>query len=124
MESKNPTLVSHPPAGDIAYGSFYSGAVGGAVVAFVFLAADVMAGRPLFTPSLLGSVVFLGQSAADVTGVNLVAVALFTGVHFVAFGCLGVLSTMLFRAALERDMAPTVVTGAALFVAMQGGLYL
>jgi len=110
--------------GDVAYGIFYSGAVGGCAVALVFLGADVMAGRPLFTPSLLGSVAFMGRSAADVTSVSLTAAALFTLVHFAAFGCLGALATVLFRATLARDLAPTVVTALTLFAVMEGGIYL
>jgi hypothetical protein len=120
MERSERTPAPSNP-GDFAYGTFYSGAVGGCAVALVFLAADVMAGRPLFTPSLLGGVLFFGQSAAEVTDVNLTAVALFTLVHFAAFGVLGILATVLFRGVMGRNLGPSVLTAIMLFALMQGG---
>ena len=74
---------------DLLYDSFYSSAIGGSVVALTFLVFDTVDGQPLFTASLLGSVLFLGASAAEVTDVRLDMVALFTPVHFAAFAALG-----------------------------------
>jgi hypothetical protein len=73
---------------DFLFDAFYAGAIGGSTVALFFLAADLLDGQPLFTPSLMGSVLFLGISAEDVTKVHLGAVAYFSLVHFAA--CLGV----------------------------------
>jgi hypothetical protein len=76
-------------AADVAYDAFYSGAIGGSAVALYFLAVDLLNGQPLFTPSLMGSVLFEGASAAAVSGVRLDMVAYYSVVHFVAFGALG-----------------------------------
>jgi len=110
--------------GDLAYATFYSGAIGGSVVALVFLVVDGLAGRPLFTPGLLGSVLFQGRAAADIVAPDLTAVALFTMVHFAAFGGLGLVGTLVFRGSQAVEAAPTVVTGLTLFVLMQGGMLL
>jgi hypothetical protein len=74
---------------DLIYDAFYSGAIGGSVVALFFLLVDVLNGQPLFTPSLMGSVLFAGVSAEAVTEVRLDRVAWYSVVHFGAFGALG-----------------------------------
>ena len=53
------------------------------------LVVDLLDGQPLFTPSLMGSVLFLGVAAEDVTGVTLGAVAYFSLAHIAAFAALG-----------------------------------
>ena len=80
---------------DFLFDSFYAGAIGGSAVALFFLAADILDGQPLFTPSLMGSVLFLGVSAEDVTKVNLGAVAYFSLVHFAACAGVGIFVTSL-----------------------------
>ena len=47
-----------------------TGVTGAVVVAVWFLILDMARGRIFFTPSLLGSVVFLGQSPDQVVSVN------------------------------------------------------
>lgn len=121
--SRTPRTPPSPSfLGHLAYGTFFAGAIGGSVLALLFLAVDSMAGRPFFTPSVLGSVAFLGQPATAVTQVNLSAVAIFTPLHFAAFAVLGLLGTLLFQAASRGDNAPTVVTAVVLFVIMQAGM--
>ena len=70
-----------PTRGDRLYETFVCGGVGGAAVVLFFLAVDVTANRPLFTPSLVGSVLFLGADAASVEGVSLGAVSAATVGH-------------------------------------------
>jgi len=67
----------------------YAGIFGGSAVAICFLFIDILNGQPLFTPSLMGSVLFLGVAAEDVTQVHLAAVAYFSLVHIAAFAALG-----------------------------------
>ena len=80
--------VKHNGA-DLLYDSFYSGAVGGSAVALYFLAVDAIDGQGLFTPSLIGSVVFLGHAADEVVQVNLRAVAYSGFVHMTGFVLIG-----------------------------------
>jgi hypothetical protein len=61
------------------------GIAGAAIVAVWFLFIDVARGQPFFTPSLLGSVLFLGTNVEEVTGVNWVLVFAYTGLHGVLF---------------------------------------
>ncbi len=66
------------------------GIIGAASVAVFFLLVDSLQARPLWTPSLLGSVLFLGQKATDVTGVNYTMVFAYTGLHVLLFLLAGV----------------------------------
>ena len=74
---------------EILLDSLYAGMLGGTAVAAFFLVMDLADGQPLFTPSLMGSVLFLDVAAQDVTEVNLAAVAYFSLVHIVAFAAFG-----------------------------------
>ena len=95
----DPAGAPHPEPnwGDFAYDAAYSGAIGGSIVALFFLAVDGIMGRPLFTPSLMGSVLFAGTEAAEVTEVSLRMVGLYSIVHFVSFGLLGSLVAFAMR---------------------------
>ncbi|MBW2287960.1 MAG: hypothetical protein JRG80_10105 [Deltaproteobacteria bacterium] len=77
--------------GDFAYDAVYAGAIGGSIVALFFLALDTLLGRPLFTPSLMGTVLFQGATASEVTRVSLDMVGLYSLVHISSFGILGCL---------------------------------
>ena len=110
-----------PSAGDLAYETFYSAAIGGLVVALFFLALDLVAGQPLYTPSVLGSVLFLGADAASVEGVNFTAMALFTVAHLLGFGVIGFVSTLLVRRVERMTGGGFVPPTIALFVLLEGG---
>ncbi len=69
--------------------ALFAGLLGGSAVALFFLVVDVLDGQPYFTPSLIGSVLFQGAAAEDVTGVSLDAVASFSVLHVLAFTALG-----------------------------------
>lgn len=62
-----------------------TGMVGALVVAVWFLILDAARDQVFFTPSLIGSVLFLGKTAADVTTVNGLIVFAYTGIHVVLF---------------------------------------
>jgi hypothetical protein len=79
---------SHEMA-NLVYEAFYAAGLGGSIVALFFLLVDVAAGQALLTPTIMGSVLFLGVSAASVTQADLGMVAYYSGVHFVTFGLLG-----------------------------------
>ena len=68
--------------------ALYAGVISGSAVALLFLLLDVMDGRPLFTPSLLGSVLFLGVDAEAVK-VRFDAIAYFSLLHIALFIALG-----------------------------------
>lgn len=75
---------------DLAYESLYCAAIGGSIVALFFLVIDAWNGRPLFTPSLMGGVLFGGVAAETVDVVRLDWVAYTTILHFIVFGAIGV----------------------------------
>jgi hypothetical protein len=104
--------------GDLLFDSFYSGAIGGSAVALFFLVVDVLDGQPLFTPSLMGSVLFHGDTAAEVTKVRLDAVAYYSMVHIVAFGAVGTLISWLVHGVELRSRHPLVVL-LVLFVTLE-----
>ncbi len=94
---------------DFLYDAFYAGGIGGSAVALFFLAADVLDGQSLFTPSLMGSVLFLGVAAEDVTKVHLGAVAYFSIVHFAACAVVGTLVTWLVHEVELHSRHPVAV---------------
>jgi hypothetical protein len=100
--------VKHSGA-DLAYDSFYSGALGGSAVALFFLAADVIDGQPLFTPSLIGSVVFFGAAAEDVVKVDLGAVAYLSAAHMIGFVMIGAATSWLVHEIELHSRHPIVV---------------
>jgi hypothetical protein len=81
---------------DLLYSSLYGGAIGGATIALFFLVLDAFQGRPLFTPSLIGTAFFTGADPASVTATRLDMVAYFSLMHFVAFFALGAVASRLY----------------------------
>jgi hypothetical protein len=69
-----------------------AGILGAVTVALWFLLLDVVSGRPLWTPSLLGSALFQRGASLDSLAtqpVSLEMVLMFTWVHGLAFAALG-----------------------------------
>lgn len=77
-------------AADVIRDGIIAGGLGAAVIALFFLVVDTLGGQPLYTPSLLGSVLFLGADAESVTGVNMPMVAAYTAVHMLVFMAAGI----------------------------------
>lgn len=73
-----------------------TGVAGAAVVAVWFLILDMARGRIFFTPSLLGSAVFLGQNPDQVISVNGFIVFAYTGLHLVLFLMAGLVIAWMF----------------------------
>jgi hypothetical protein len=107
---------------DLAYSSFYSGALGGSAIALLFLILDAVRGEALFTPSLLGTALFTGADAATVATVRLDMVAYFSAVHFAAFFTLGGIASRLYvdTDALRGRVGRLAVV---IFVLMTGALF-
>jgi len=83
-----------------------TGAIGATAVALWFLLVDLVAGRTLFTPAFLGGVVAgeADPAAAAVGGARLWLAALYTPIHYVMFGVVGIIAVALVHRA-ERTPA-------------------
>jgi hypothetical protein len=84
-----------------------AGLVGAATVALWFLIIDVIQGRPLYTPTLLGAALFgrgTGLPAPD-AGPDLGMVLMFTWVHGLAFVVVGGIVARLLAVAERRPSA-------------------
>ena len=84
ISQPSPSLA-HERAVSVMEDGILTGVAGAAVVAVWFLILDTARGQMFFTPSLLGSAVFLGQSADQVVSVNGFIVFAYTGLHGVLF---------------------------------------
>jgi hypothetical protein len=73
-----------------------TGITGAAVVAVWFLILDTARGQIFFTPSLLGSALFLGQSPDQMISVNGFIVFAYTGLHGVLFLLAGLIIAWMF----------------------------
>lgn len=91
VERASSTPGNRLSAGDIALDGLFTGMIGAFAVALWFLVLDLIAGRPLHTPALLGNVLLHG-SAATAAGVPIapLEVAAYTAFHFVAFVAVGI----------------------------------
>ncbi len=87
----------------------YAGILGGSAVAGFFLFTDILAGQPLFTPSLLGSVLVLGADATEVAAVRLDAVFYFSIIHVTAFTALGALVSFVVHEVELYSKHPAIV---------------
>jgi len=108
---------------DILYESFYTAGIGGSFVALSFLLIDGLYGRPFFTPSLLGQVLFFHTPAASVGSASIKAVAYYTPVHFFAFFLVGLVGSFLIRTMEAHTRRPFWVM-LVLFGIMEGSYLL
>lgn len=75
---------------------FIAGVIGAGIVAAWFLLLDAVQREPLYTPSLLGTVLFLGPDAAsDHAAIDPGMVAAYTIVHHAAFILVGIVASFL-----------------------------
>lgn len=111
-----PTL--HPVASDssrLYQEGIVAGVLGAATVAAWFLIVDALNGRPLYTPTVLGTVLFRrggGGPGLDALPPSLDMVLMFTWVHGLVFAAIGGVAARLLAAA-ERN--PSVGFGVLLF---------
>ena len=113
---------------DLAYQSLYCAAIGGSVIALFFLAIDAYNGRPLFTPALLGGVLFGGVEAQSISEVRMDWVAYATIAHFLAFTGIGVGVTLIAHEVELHSRHPfTILFGvfaAIEWIFLVGGMFL
>ena len=95
-----------------------AGLVGASIIAVWFLLVDTLAGRPFYTPAVLGQALFHGEASIQGGGPiepSLEMVAGFTWVHYLVFMLIGVGAARLMALA-ERD--PNLGFGIVLFFAV------
>ena len=78
-----------------------------------FLAADLMQGRPFFTPAALGSALFLGASEIAQVEVTFWTVAAYSLLHFGAFVAVGLVASAI---AGQVESMPPIVRGLVLLL--------
>jgi hypothetical protein len=83
-QASSPNLA-HERAVSIIEDGILTGVAGAVVVALWFLILDTARGQMFFTPSLIGSAVFLGQTPEQIVSVNGFIVFAYTGLHGVLF---------------------------------------
>ncbi|MBW2191377.1 MAG: hypothetical protein JRG93_17670 [Deltaproteobacteria bacterium] len=111
---------SAQPRGFVREG-FVAGLIGALVVAAWFLLVDVIAGRPFFTPAVLGSAVFFElRDPAEVT-ISVQAILAYTSIHIVAFVGVGVAAAAILRDA-EKDRG-VLWLALEFFIAIEFGFY-
>ena len=84
---------------------FISGIIGAAIVAVWFLISDVLQGRPLSTPSVLGQVALFQNSNPSVIPAEPGPVLAYTLLHVGLFVLFGILLTQLIHLAMSSPLA-------------------
>lgn len=82
-----------------------AGVIGAAVIALWFLILDTINGRPLYTPSVLGTALFGGREGLSSPGslaISLDMTLMYTWVHMLAFCVIGGVASRLLRLAEEN----------------------
>lgn len=103
-----PTVDALPdPARDAArlyQEGMIAGVIGAATVALWFLLLDSAAGRPLYTPTVLGTAIFRRAALAspETLSVSMEMVLMFTWIHVLVFAALGGIASRLLAMA-ERN---------------------
>jgi hypothetical protein len=117
-----PTTATTPDSARLYGEGIIAGVIGAATVALWFFIVDLLSGRPLYTPTVLGTALFgRGVPLGDVAllPVSLEMVLMFTWVHGLAFAAIGGLAARLLGMA-ERN--PSIGFGILLlFVVFEAG---
>ncbi len=85
-----------------------AGVFGALSVALWFLLGDAAAGRPLYTPAVLGSAIFHGATGPEEVRVTARIVVEYSLVHIAAFLALGI---AILRLAAEAEESPPLISG-------------
>lgn len=94
-----------------------AGVIGAVAVAAWFFVVDLGMGRLLYTPSALGSALFMGVDSPDAVQVTAGTVLGYTGVHFAGFIAMGLVFSALVTRAEEHP--PLLMGLALLFVTFE-----
>lgn len=90
---------------DLLREGIITGAIGALAVAGWFLVTDILQGRPLSTPSVLGQVMLYGVTDPVISPPLLGPTVAYTLLHFGAFALLGVVATQLIHLAMTSPLA-------------------
>ncbi len=104
------TSAPRIPRDSFAFAALISGAYASAAIALLFLGVDAFRGNALFTPSLLGTVVFLGELSAAAP-VRAEMVALYSLFHLVVFLTVSTSATLLYVASETLRRHPVLLAG-------------
>lgn len=107
---------------DVPWDGFMAGVLGAVTVALWFLVLDIAAGRPLYTPTVLGEALFAGPQAA--VGVEHAAqgtVIAYAGVHVAAFVAFGLLVAWIVARFRDRGFVGPLL--GAVVVVFEGAFY-
>ncbi len=102
-------FVSSLQHGNLAFDVMTCSAIGGTSLGLYFFLIDAIAGQPLYTPMLLGSILFYGVEVGNISGIDLNIVAGYTFLHFVAFAVIGLVASLLAHYADYSDDPRTLV---------------
>jgi hypothetical protein len=120
--SAAPSTSETRPATNLYQEGIIGGLVGAVTIAVWFLIVDSIAGRPFYTPTVLGTALFgrgEGLAAPETLPVSLEMVLMFTWVHGLAFAAIGGIVAWLLSLA-ERN--PSIGFGfLILFVILEFG---
>src|SRR5258708_9689691 len=94
---------------------FIAGLIGAGAVALWFLVVDVIAGRPFFTPAMLGSAVFWGVRDPTTVVIEYSRIIGYTMIHVSAFIIVGTIAAAL---AAEVENAPHTFYPVVVFFAI------
>src|SRR5258705_6789404 len=94
---------------------FIAGLIGAALVALWFLIVDVLAGRPFFTPAMLGSAVFWGVHDPSMVVIEYSRIIGYTMIHVSAFIIVGTIAAVL---AAEVEITPHMLYPVVVFFAI------
>ncbi len=94
---------------------FIAGLIGAAAVALWFLVVDVIAGRPFFTPAMLGSAVFWGAHDPAQVVIEYSRIIGYTMIHVSAFILVGTIAAVL---AAEVEITPHTFYPVVVFFAI------
>ena len=98
-----------------------AGLIGAAAVALWFLIVDLVAGKPFFTPAMLGSAVFWGARDPAQVQVTYAAVIGYTMIHILAFCLVGTIAAAL--ASLVESFPSTLFLVVVFFAIFEFGFY-
>ncbi len=108
--------------GRIAREGFIAGVIGAASVAIWFLIVDTVAGKPFFTPAMLGSAVFWGEFDPSEIVIAFPRIVGYTMFHVIAFLVVGMLAALL---TYEIELFPTTLfLGVVAFAVFEVGFYI
>ena len=79
----------------ILWEGLITGLIGAGAVALWFLLVDIVAGRPFYTPAILGSAATIGLRDPELVVISIQSVAAYTAFHLLAFFAVGVVASAL-----------------------------